>query len=129
MMAILTAFVETAALIAVVSGIQLAVLAFRNPLRPHWLRVTGSDNFASMLIATSLAFAVGFEISGLVAAGLNPAMAMGLTVGLVFGVGIFNWRAFRCGERLRRADAGLSPFAALDKRSSPRRARATPVSE
>lgn len=119
---------DTAILVAVVSAIQLTVLAFRNPLRPDWLRMRGADNLASMAIAAALAFAMGLEITGLSAAGLNSFAAICLTVALILGVAIFNWRVFRCGERLRRADGGLSPFTRLDAHATPRRARARQVS-
>ena len=115
---------HTAVLIAVVSAIQLTVLAFRNPLRPAWLKKAGADTLAAVAIAAGLSLAVAFEIAGLVAAGINAFAAVGIAAALCFGVASFNWRRFHCGDRLRRADAGHSPFAPPPPAPKPHRAPA-----
>ena len=118
---------ETAILIAVVSAIQLTVLVFRNPFRPAWLKMSGTDAVAAVAIAAGVSIATAGEIAGLIAAGVNAFAAIGITVALSVGVGVFNWRVFRCGERLRRADAGQSPFGPLPAAPKPDRAPAASV--
>ena len=115
---------ETAILIAVISAIQLTVLAFRNPLRPAWLKMAGADALAAVAIAAGISIATAGEIAGLIAAGVNAFAAIGITVALCVGVAFFNWRVFRCGDRLRRTDAGHSPFGPLPTASKPDRAPA-----
>jgi hypothetical protein len=115
---------HTAVLIAVISAVQLTVLAFRNPLRPSWLKRPVADTLAAVAIAAGLSLAAAFEIASLVAAGVNAFAAIGITAALCFGVAYFNWRVFHCGDRLRRADAGHSPFGPPPAAPKPHRAPA-----
>jgi hypothetical protein len=115
---------HTAALVAVISAIQLTVLAFRNPFRRLWLRKSGVANLAAVAISAGFSIAAGSEVAGLVAAGVNAFVAIGVTTALTIVVAAFNWRVFRCGERLRLADAGRSPFEALTLAQKPQRAPA-----
>lgn len=101
----------TLVLILMIGAIQLTVLIFRNPFRASWLRTNGAETLASVSMVAGFSFATGFEIASLVVAGVNPFLAIAATAALCLGVATFNWRKFRCGERLRRADAGQSPFA------------------
>ena len=112
---------HTAVLIAVISAMQIAILAFRNPFRSGWLKKAGADTVTCVVTTASLSFATAYEIAGLIAAGVNVFVAIGVTVALIFGVAIFNGRVFRFGERLRRADAGHSPFEHLHARQKPQR--------
>jgi hypothetical protein len=111
----------TAGLIAVISAMQLALLAFRNPLRSEWLKKAGADTVTCVAMTAGLSFATAYEIAGLIAAGANVFVAIGVTIALIFGVALFNWRVFRFGERLRRADAGHSPFEHLHATQEPQR--------
>jgi hypothetical protein len=110
MLYLLAALGETITLVAVVTAIVFCVLGFRNPFRPAWMKRAGIDNLAAMGIAAALAFVIGFEISGLAAAGLPAAYAMAFTIALVIGTAFAVIRLLGVGERLRRADAGESPF-------------------
>lgn len=121
MLYLLAALGETITLVAVVAGIIFCVLAFRNPFRSAWMKRGGIDNLAATGIATALAFAVGFQISGLVAAGLPAVYAMGFTVALILVTAFLVIRLFGVGERLRRADAGESPFYGIQEAIRSRR--------
>jgi len=110
---LLALVVYIVALIAAVSVFQLTVLAFRNPFRPTWLNKAGAESIAATANVGSLSVSTAFEIAGLIAAGFNAFFALAITMALIFGVVIFNWHIFRYGERLRRADAGHSPFEPL----------------
>ena len=112
---------HTAVLIAVISAMQVAILAFRNPFRSGWLNKAGADTATCVVMTASLSFATAYEIAGLIAAGIHAFVAIGVTVALIFGVAIFNWRFFRFGERLRRAEAGHSPFEHLHARQASQR--------
>jgi hypothetical protein len=105
-----TLVASTAVLIAVFGAIQFVVLAFRNPFRPAWLKRKSMDNLAGLGITTASTIAFGYEIVALVAIGLHPIVALAVVSVFVLVVMVAIWRVFGCGERLRRADAGLSPF-------------------
>jgi hypothetical protein len=62
---------------------------------------------------------VAILASGLIGAGLNVFVSLVVSALVPITVAFGNWRAFQVGERLRRAEAGASPFASLsDARQS-----------
>ena len=101
---------EVAAVIAIVGAILFTGLAFRNPLRPKWLQRDSMSVAAALGIAAAVCFGAGYMIAGAVAAGFGVATAIGMTVAAFGGAGYAIVRGFHIGERLRRADAGQSPF-------------------
>jgi hypothetical protein len=103
---------EVAVIAALVGAILSTGLAFRNPLRARWLHRDSAATGAALAISAAVCFGAGFMIAGSTAAGWSVATAIGLTVAVFLGSGFVIWRVFEIGERLRRADAGQSPFYA-----------------
>lgn len=104
---------EMAAVVAIVAAILFTGVAYRNPFRPRWMYRDSASTAASLAISSAVCFGAGYMISGSISAGLGVATAIGLTVALFLGAGYVIWRLFDIGERLRRADAGQSPFYAI----------------
>lgn len=102
--------IEFVAVAAVVSAIELIVLLFRNPLRPRWLRTSLAESVAVLAIVMGLTFVLATFISGMIGAGLNVFVALVAGVCIPVLVAVVNERLFGIRERLRRADAGQSPF-------------------
>ena len=101
---------EMAVIAAVVGAIALTGLAFRNPFRPTWLRSDWTSTVASLAIAAAVCFASGYMIAGSVVAGFGVATAIVLMLAVYAVAGYAVVRGFEMGERLRRSDAGQSPF-------------------
>lgn len=112
MSSILQILSEVAVVAALVGAILFTGLAFRNPSRARWLHRDSAATGAALAISASVCFGAGYMIAGSIAAGWSVATAIGLTIAAFLGSGFAIWRVFEIGERLRRADAGLSPFYA-----------------
>jgi drug/metabolite transporter (DMT)-like permease len=110
MQTILSLAVEFVLVAIAVSNIQLLVLVFRNPLRPEWLRHSFVESTAVICIVMGITLSIAILASGLIASGMNVFVSLVLSTTWPFVVAIANWRVFRIGERLRRADMGASPF-------------------
>jgi hypothetical protein len=106
---------EFVTVVAVVSGIQFAILAFRNPLRSPWLRTGLSESVIVVAIVGGLSFSVAMLITGIIGTGIHVIPGVILGVLLPLAVAFANERIFGVRERLRRADAGQSPFGPLTK--------------
>lgn len=91
----------------------LLVVVFRNPFSPAWLKRDGPAITASVLMSGAVAGVTGLTISSLVGAGLHMISAAILTIALFTLSGIAVGRLFHVRERLRRADAGQSPFGRI----------------
>jgi hypothetical protein len=119
MQTILSLAVEFALVAITVSVIQFLVLVFRNPRRPQWLWSSFIESAAVICIVMGITVAVAILASGLIGAGLNVFASLVVSALVPITVAFGNWRAFQVGERLRRAEAGASPFASLsDARQS-----------
>src|SRR5690606_12681976 len=105
--------VELAFVAIVVSAIQLLVLIFRNPYRPHWLRYGGTEAVAVLLIVAGITLSVATLVTGLVGAIGNVFASLIIAAFIPIAVAMVNQRVFRIGERLRLSDAGASPFGPL----------------
>jgi hypothetical protein len=102
-----------------VSVIQFLVLVFRNPRRPQWSRGSFIESTAVICIVMGITVAVAILASGLIGAGSNVFVSLVVSALVPLTVAFGNWRVFQVGERLRRAEAGASPFASLtDTRQS-----------
>jgi len=101
---------EMAVVVAIVAAILFVGVAYRNPFRPRWMYRDSASTAAALAISSAVCFGAGYMIAGSIAAGLGVATAIGLTVVVFLGSGFAIWRVFEIGERLRRADAGQSPF-------------------
>lgn len=101
---------EVVVLVAIIGAILLIVLAFRNPFRPKWLRRDSMSVAAALLFSAAVCFGLGNMISGSVNAGIDVATAIALTVAVFIGAAYGLARTIDMGERLRRSDAGESPF-------------------
>lgn len=109
----LSLVIAVVASIALVGLIALFGLLFRGPACPAWLRRDSAASAVSVLVSGAL-FGVGaYLISSLLDAGLTIIAAVAVSVGLLIGSGMTVVRLFRIKERLRRADAGQSPFGPL----------------
>lgn len=113
MQAIASVSLEAVSVVAVMGLMQLCLLAFRNPHRPSWLRGGGAEAFAATAIVAAISFSIAFLIAGLTWAGLDAFVAMFLGLGVAGGSSWLIWRLFGVSERLRRAEAGRSPFEPL----------------
>ena len=103
---------EMAVVVAIVAAILFAGVAYRNPFRPRWMDRDWASTAAALAISSAVCFGAGYMIAGSISAGLGVPTAVGLTVALFLAAGYVIWRLFDVGERLRRADAGQSPFYA-----------------
>ena len=104
---------EVAAVVVIVCAILFVVLAFRDPFRPNWLRWNWMAVAASLLVAVAVSFGFGLMISGGVAAGFGAGTMILMTIAVAGGAGFVVARGVGIGERLRRSDAGQSPFYPL----------------
>ena len=111
-MAFIQILPEITVVVAVVAAILFIGVAYRNPFRPQWMYRDSASTAAALAISSAVCFGAGYMIAGSIAAGLGVATAIGLTVALFLGSAYVIWRVFEVGERLRRADAGQSPFYA-----------------
>lgn len=105
---------EIVAVVATIGLVLLLLLVFRNPLRPAWLKKGGAEAAAATAIVAMLSFSMAFLIAGLARAGVDALVAMAFAIALAGGAWWGLWRLFAIGERLRRADAGQSPFHKLE---------------
>lgn len=114
MQTIVSLIVELAFVAIVVCAIQFIVLVFRNPHRPQSLRYGGTEAVAVLFIVAAVTLSIATLVSGLVGAGVNVFASLIIAAIVPIAVAIANQRLFKIGERLRRSDAGVSPFAPLD---------------
>lgn len=114
MLAIMTVLAELIFLLIVAAGIPVILLAFRNQHRSALLRRGGVEAVAANLIAIGIVFAFGLLIAGLTGAGMNALYAIMVSAVTFFTAATVIWKLFGVRERLRRADAGQSPFYAPD---------------
>ena len=110
MLSVIQILPEAAIVVVIIGATLFMVLAFRNPLRSKWLRGDTTATAASLVIAAAACFGIGNMISGAVSAGFGAATALVITLAICAGAGYALMRGLQIGERLRRADAGESPF-------------------
>ena len=108
-----------AAIVVAVGLFQIAVLGFRNPLRPDWLKNDLVESLTVVGFTALMALVLANEIAVLVIAGANTFVAIAMAPVLQIVVGYVMWRAVRMNERLRQADHGQSPFRLASKEVSP----------
>ena len=101
---------EVAVVVAIVGAILFTGLAFRNPFRPRWLQRDFMSVAAALVISGAVCFGAGYMIAGSIAAGFDVATAFVVTIAAFGAAGYALARGFDIGERLRRSDAGQSPF-------------------
>lgn len=101
---------EVAVVVLIVGAILFTGLAFRNPFRSAWLRRDMMSVAAALAISGAVCFGTGYMVSGAIAAGFDVGTALALTLAVFIVAGYAIVRFFDIGERLRRADAGQSPF-------------------
>ena len=97
-------------MVALIGLLQLTVLVFRNPYRPAWLRTSTAETWTTIAGVSLFSLSLCYQIASLIAAGLPTLFAIAGVPVFVVTVAVLMWRRSRCGDRLRRADAGLSPF-------------------
>ena len=105
--------IEAGAVVATVLLAQLTVLVFRDPDRKAWLRSEAVQTLVVVTLVAGGSFSIGYLVSGLVAAGVDVFTAIAVTAAFPLLVAVASNRIFGFRERLRRAEAGLSPFDAV----------------
>ncbi|MEC9368511.1 MAG: hypothetical protein VX871_07440 [Pseudomonadota bacterium] len=110
MLILLKLTAELIFLACVTFSIPLVLLAFRNEHRPRMLKKGWVEAAAANGIAIGIVFSLGFLITGLTQTGMNPLFAIIIATTLLFVFAAVVWKLFGVRERLRRADAGQSPF-------------------
>lgn len=104
---------ELVGLVAVSGAILLTALVLRNPLGPQILQTDFAAQTAGLVLTAAVLVAAVYAHQELVAAGLDAAAAAAAVVAVIAASVVLFWKAFRVGERLRRADEGRSPFERL----------------
>lgn len=109
--------VIVAGLVATTALLIVAVLVLRHPRLPAWLQTEGATQAECFFLAALLAGAITASITGLVhlEVPINVYGAAALTAGVILAAAWLLCVVGHVGERLRRADAGQSPFAALPR--------------
>ena len=108
--------------LAAAVGITLAtLLVLRNPHNSGWMKSDFAAQMAGVVLVALIAGILAWAMAGMIDAGLSIASAALLTAATVGGFGWLLWTTFRVGERLKRADAGRSPFEALERDPPPRK--------
>lgn len=126
---ILPALISLAGVVAVTAAILATLLVLRNPLRPHWLQGDAAAQWATLALVSAGALIIAHAINALVGAGQHLVAAIAMTVLTLFGSGFVIWRAFRFGERLARAEGGVSPFGHLPHRHAAKPAGLGPTAD
>jgi len=111
---------EIAVLVGVIGAILFVVLVFRDPSRPQWLRWNWVAIAASIAVAAVFTVALGVMIAASVSAGFGVGSAILLTVAIAGAAGYAMVRGFNIGARLRRCDAGQSPFSSRAADEAPK---------
>lgn len=104
---------EFAGLALTTALVLLAMVGLRNPHNPAWLRSEEAAHAASFVLVVLISMVFAWAVTGLTEAGLRIAAAMPIALAVIVISGAVLWFAFNVGERLRRADAGRSPFARI----------------
>lgn len=101
-----------------ISLFLLAVLALRNPHTPNWVQGEAFSQLACFLLTAGLASTVAVAVNEFHTAGMSVVVAIGTTAVVIFVTIFLICTLFQFGERLRRADAGRSPFERLGHRGT-----------
>jgi hypothetical protein len=104
---------ELVGLVAVSGAILLTGLILRNPLGPQILQTDFAAQSAGLVLTAAVLVLAIYAHQGFVAAGLDATAAAAAVVGVIAASVTLFWKAFRVGERLKRADEGRSPFGRL----------------
>jgi len=116
-------FLELGMVIGTVLLIEFLVLLFRNPHRSKWLRSDFAQTTAALLLVAVSCLVFAMFMTGLLGAGLDVFAALPIAVAIPVVVVFVSMKLVGFRERLRRADAGLSPFQAhlsgADDRATP----------
>lgn len=120
---LLNLLAELAGLVATVGAVLAASLVLRNPHSPAWTKTESVAQATSFVLVTMFAGVLAWATAGMIGAGLHFTYAALIAPAIVAGSGCLLWLAFGIGERLRRADAGRSPFDALGRDLPPRKQR------
>ena len=126
MQMLLGAPVALAGLVATVAAILGMLLVLRNPHRPRWMQSEFAAQAASLVLVTATAGCVAYAMIVFQGLGHSLTIAAGTTFGVMFAAGYLLWRIFHIGLRLKRADAGHSPFEAI-RHKAPRPPRAAQI--
>ena len=101
------------AMVGVVAAVYGATLLSHAPGRPRWLRAGWVDwTIMGTLVSLGL-IDFGLELRTLVAAQVDPLLALTLEFAFIAATAVVLWRVLHIGERLDAAAHGLSPFAQL----------------
>lgn len=104
---------ELVGLVAVSGAILLTGLILRNPLGPQILQTDFAAQTAGLVLTAAILAIAVYAHQGFVATGLDAATAAAAVTAVIGLSIVLFWKAFRVGERLKRADEGRSPFGRL----------------
>jgi len=104
---------DTLAMIVALAVVQAAVLLMRHTNRAAWMRRATIDTLLSIAVAAIMLVAIGFEVAGLMRAGLSGEMAIMAAPVICALAAMGIWYGFDCRVRLTMASAGISPFGPL----------------
>jgi len=112
---ILDFYAELAGLAATV-GITLAtLLVLRNPRNPGWMKSEFVAQAASLVLVALISGVLAWALTSMTDAGVAIANAALIAVIVIVASCCLLWFTFGIGKRLRRADAGRSPFEAIER--------------
>lgn len=105
----------------------LVIMLMRHPRRPRWSEIELVDQMAVVLMIAASAFVAMDAGTRLIGGGLSSGAAAGALVATAAVAVLSACVLFRIPERLRRAEAGHSPFGSLSQRPAPRRRARRPT--
>jgi hypothetical protein len=108
-------YAELAGLVAAVGATLLTLLVLRNPHNPAGMKSEFMAQAASLAPVAMIAGAIAWAMTSMTDAGLHIVNAALITMAVIAASGCLLWFAFGIGERLRRAEAGRSPFEAIGR--------------
>jgi hypothetical protein len=111
MASLVSAAINVLVLIAVSGAVLLTALVLRNPLGPKWLRNEAAAQAAGLVLTAGVCVAISNAVAELVDANIHYSIAVILTGAFFAASSYMLWRAFNVGGRLKRTEAGRSPFA------------------
>lgn len=109
--------VIVAGLVVITALLVLGIMVLRHPRLPAGLQTEGAALAACFFLTAVLAGTISAGIAGLMRLDvpINGYGAAALTAGIILATAYLFCVLGHVGERLRRAGAGCSPFAALPR--------------
>lgn len=100
-------------LVGLIAGAYYAMLAFHNPYKPKWMENGWVNDVVTILLVSAGTLVFGLVLRGLVAAGVDPLVAMIIEFTFILGTAVILWHKLHVMEGLDAARNGVSPFDEL----------------